>query len=230
MSGISIYLPNIRRGFLQASVCGWLFCKKQLRVWCKYYVHLPQTPVSHIGYITNSPGIVRFKQYLVWELQWWERPLRVQSKCFWSLSLANNEEHWFKAALLQYHSCSVGWPGQVRQCFDCPYSLKSKFNLHHSPTIKNERRHHLSNIVFQKAKDCASAPPYLTVSVIMCTELMHLKAVLLQCSVIMCQLLRKETIHSFSDSLPLDLNHKIQIQKAHLWLLPPPCCVGDETT
>lgn len=126
-------------------------------------------------YITNKAGMRRVFQ--CGSRSGGKGPSRLSSKCFWNLSPANNEEHWFKLPLLQYRSCSVGWPGQVRQCFDCPFSLKSKFNLHHSSTsLKNERPHHLSNIPFQKAKDSPPSPPYLTVAVIMCTELPHLKA------------------------------------------------------
>lgn len=71
--------------------------------------------------------------------QRWERPLRLWSKCFWSSSPVNNDRHWFKLALVQYYSCSVGRPGQVRHCFDSSFSPKREFNLHPSPPIQKEQ-------------------------------------------------------------------------------------------
>lgn len=76
-----------------------------------------------------SYGEIKSALGVVWVLQRWEKPLRVPFRSFWSLFQANNEEHWFKLALEQPYSCSVEWSGQVHKCFDCLFSLKSKFSL-----------------------------------------------------------------------------------------------------
>lgn len=68
-------------------------------------------------------------------------------------SAANNETHWFQAALVQSFSTpDQAWHGQVRQRFDEPFSPESKFIRQQ---FENERLRHLLASPL-KIQGCAS--------------------------------------------------------------------------